>query len=133
MALIRNASPRAGDALPFEEPGQVPGGGRRLELAPGARCPHLPVGCSENHDIFSQDYGYWYKDFFLTPDMMTAYFAIDRQTMANGCIKMLKGSNHLGRIDHGSCSSSLCSFFRSHKEAASTAGGSGIPSPERTP
>ena len=82
---------------------------------------------------FSQDYGYWYKDFFLTPDMMTAYFAIDRQTMANGCIKMLKGSNHLGRIDHGSCSSSLCSFFRSHKEAASTAGGSGIPSPERTP
>ena len=42
--------------------------------------------------------------------MMTAYFAIDRQTMANGCIKMLKGSNHLGRIDHGSCSSSLCSL-----------------------
>ena len=33
--------------------------------------------------------------------MMTAYFAIDRQTMANGCIKLLKGSNHLGRIDHG--------------------------------
>ena len=52
---------------------------------------------------------------------MTAYFAIDRQTMANGCIKMLKGSNHLGRIDHGSCSSSLCSFFRSLKNAAALA------------
>lgn len=38
-----------------------------------------------------QDYGYWYKDFFLTPDMLTAYFAIDRQTMDNGCIKLLKG------------------------------------------
>ncbi len=33
----------------------------------------------------TQDYGYWYKDFFLTPDMLTAYFAIDRQTMENGC------------------------------------------------
>ena len=44
--------------------------------------------------------GYWYKDFFLTPDMMTAYFAIDPQTMENGCIKMLKGSHKLGRIDH---------------------------------
>ena len=32
--------------------------------------------------------------------MMTAYFAIDRQTMENGCIKLLKGSNKLGRIDH---------------------------------
>jgi len=71
-----------------------------------------------------QDYGYWYKvstlvllllllrlpvslsllriqDFFLLPDLSTAYFAIDRQTPQNGAFTVLKGSHALGRIDHG--------------------------------
>jgi len=49
-----------------------------------------------------QDYGYWYKDFFLLPHLATAYFAIDNCTKANGCLKMLCGSHELGRLDHWS-------------------------------
>ena len=52
MALIRNVFIAPGDALPLEEPGQVPGGGRRLELAPGARCP-CRLFSSENHAVSS--------------------------------------------------------------------------------
>eukprot|EP00039_Didymoeca_costata_P025307 m.12905 g.12905 ORF g.12905 m.12905 type:complete len:313 (-) comp4753_c0_seq1:111-1049(-) len=49
-----------------------------------------------------QDYGYWYKDFFLTPDMATFFLAIDAQSKAldNGPLMLLKGSNKLGRVDH---------------------------------
>lgn len=49
-----------------------------------------------------QDYGYWYKDYFLKPHMATAYFAIDPQTLENGCVRMLRGSTELGRMDHWS-------------------------------
>lgn len=35
-----------------------------------------------------QDYGYWYKDYFLAPDMLTAYFAVDCATLENGCMKV---------------------------------------------
>lgn len=51
-----------------------------------------------------QDYGYWYKDFFLLPTMATAYLAIDPQNevLNNGCLRLLRGSNELGRIDHWS-------------------------------
>merc|ERR1719273_1647445 len=49
-----------------------------------------------------QDYGYWYKDYFLMPHMATAYIAIDNCTRANGCLKLLPGSHELGRLDHWS-------------------------------
>eukprot|EP00746_Dinoflagellata_sp_MGD_P122915 gnl/MRDRNA2_/MRDRNA2_57676_c0_seq1.p1 gnl/MRDRNA2_/MRDRNA2_57676_c0~~gnl/MRDRNA2_/MRDRNA2_57676_c0_seq1.p1 ORF type:complete len:333 (+),score=65.07 gnl/MRDRNA2_/MRDRNA2_57676_c0_seq1:77-1075(+) len=49
-----------------------------------------------------QDYGYWYKDYFLAPHMATAYFAVDPQTLENGCLRLLRGSTQLGRIDHWS-------------------------------
>eukprot|EP00928_Gymnodinium_smaydae_P063694 TRINITY_DN47197_c0_g1_i1.p1 TRINITY_DN47197_c0_g1~~TRINITY_DN47197_c0_g1_i1.p1 ORF type:complete len:319 (-),score=40.63 TRINITY_DN47197_c0_g1_i1:169-1098(-) len=51
-----------------------------------------------------QDYGYWYKDFFLLPTMATAYLAIDAQneTLNNGCLRLLRGSNEMGRVDHWS-------------------------------
>ena len=47
-----------------------------------------------------QDYGYWYKDFFLAPHMATAWFAVDPSTRENGCLKVLKGSHTLGRLEH---------------------------------
>lgn len=49
-----------------------------------------------------QDYGYWYKDFFLLPHLATAYLAVDPCTKANGCLKLLRGSHELGRLDHWS-------------------------------
>jgi hypothetical protein len=48
-----------------------------------------------------QDYGYWYNNGCLFPLMASAMAALDTCTRANGCLQVLKGSNHLGRIDHG--------------------------------
>lgn len=48
-----------------------------------------------------QDYGYWYHNGCLRPDLGSCLIAIDRATKANGCLQVLKGSQHLGRIDHG--------------------------------
>lgn len=48
-----------------------------------------------------QDYGYWYNNGCLFPYMASAMTALDRCTKENGCLQVLKGSHHLGRIDHG--------------------------------
>jgi len=48
-----------------------------------------------------QDYGYWYKNGVLYPRLASALIAVDRANLANGCLQVLKGSHHLGRIDHG--------------------------------
>ncbi len=48
-----------------------------------------------------QDYGYWYNNGCLFPLMASAMVALDKCTKANGCLQVLKGSHHLGRIDHG--------------------------------
>lgn len=48
-----------------------------------------------------QDYGYWYHNGCLAPLLASCMIAVDRATQANGCLQVLKGSHHLGRIDHG--------------------------------
>ena len=48
-----------------------------------------------------QDYGYWYSNGCLFPDMASCMIAVDQATRENGCLQVLKGSHHLGRIDHG--------------------------------
>ena len=48
-----------------------------------------------------QDYGYWYQNGCLFPDMLSVGVAVDPQTRANGCMQMLKGSHLMGRIEHG--------------------------------
>jgi len=50
--------------------------------------------------LWHQDYGYWYKNGCLFPQMLTAFIAIDPCTKENGCLQVLKGSHHLGRIEH---------------------------------
>jgi ectoine hydroxylase-related dioxygenase (phytanoyl-CoA dioxygenase family) len=47
-----------------------------------------------------QDYGYWYQNGVLFPMLTSAFIAVDRATKENGCMQVLKGSHHLGRIDH---------------------------------
>jgi ectoine hydroxylase len=47
-----------------------------------------------------QDYGYWYENGVLYPDLVSVYIAVDPATTQNGCMKVLKGSHLLGRIDH---------------------------------
>jgi len=48
-----------------------------------------------------QDYGYWYNNGCLFPLLASCMIAVDRATQENGCLQVLKGSHHLGRIEHG--------------------------------
>lgn len=48
-----------------------------------------------------QDYGYWYKDGFLRPDMISVLTAITPATKENGCLQVIRGSHKMGRIEHG--------------------------------
>jgi hypothetical protein len=48
-----------------------------------------------------QDYGYWYSNGALYPDMASCMIAVDRAYKGNGCLQVLKGSHKIGRIEHG--------------------------------
>ena len=48
-----------------------------------------------------QDYGYWYMNGCLYPDMASAFIAVDPNTRENGCLQVLKGSHKMGRVEHG--------------------------------
>ena len=48
-----------------------------------------------------QDYGYWYNNGCLFPYMASCFIAVDPNTRENGCMQVLKGSHHMGRIEHG--------------------------------
>ncbi len=66
---------------------------------------HSKITAKEPHEggawEWHQDYGYWYNNGCLFPLMASAMVALDKCTKANGCLQVLKGSHHLGRIDHG--------------------------------
>jgi hypothetical protein len=47
-----------------------------------------------------QDYGYWYQNGVLMPLLTSAFIAVDPATRENGCLQVLRGSHHCGRIDH---------------------------------
>ncbi|MEM7134780.1 MAG: phytanoyl-CoA dioxygenase family protein [Chloroflexota bacterium] len=55
-----------------------------------------------------QDYGYWYKNGCLFPYMASCWIALDRADKSNGCMQVIKGSHHAGRIDHGVYSGQNC-------------------------
>src|SRR5436309_5602590 len=48
-----------------------------------------------------QDYGYWYQNGCLFPDLASIFIAVDPNTRENGCLQVLKGSHLMGRIEHG--------------------------------
>ena len=47
-----------------------------------------------------QDYGYWYFNGNLFPDMISVFIAIDPATQENGCLQIARGSARMGRLDH---------------------------------
>lgn len=47
-----------------------------------------------------QDYGYWYNNGCLYPDMASCLIAISPATKANGCLQVIPGTHKMGRIDH---------------------------------
>ena len=50
----------------------------------------------------STDFGYWYSQGLLHPDkIINAILPMDTNTLENGCMRLLKRSHTLGRIEHG--------------------------------
>ncbi|MEL6109276.1 MAG: phytanoyl-CoA dioxygenase family protein [Planctomycetota bacterium] len=47
-----------------------------------------------------QDYGYWYSNGVLTPNLVSAFIAVDPATRENGCLQVIRESHHCGRIEH---------------------------------
>ena len=47
-----------------------------------------------------QDYGYWYDNGVLFPNMCSVTIAVDEATIENGCLQVLKGSHKMGRVNH---------------------------------
>ena len=47
-----------------------------------------------------QDYGYWYQNGLLYPNLCSVMIAVDKATEENGCLQVLKGSHKMGRINH---------------------------------
>ncbi len=47
-----------------------------------------------------QDYGYWYQNGVLSPNLVSVSIAVDAATKENGCLQVVKGSHHYGRLNH---------------------------------
>ena len=47
-----------------------------------------------------QDYGYWYQNGLLFPDLASVMIAVDDATRENGCLQVLRGSHKMGRLNH---------------------------------
>lgn len=47
-----------------------------------------------------QDYGYWYQNGVLMPNLTSCFIAVDPATRENGCLQVIRGSHKLGRIEH---------------------------------
>lgn len=50
--------------------------------------------------IWHQDYGYWYNNGCLFPEMGSVFIPIDKCTKENGCLQVLDQSHKMGRINH---------------------------------
>ena len=70
------------------------------EIAPMALniLTDLPIGGS----VWSwhQDYGYWYQNGCLFPDMASLFIPLEPWNIENGCLQIISKSHKLGRIDH---------------------------------
>jgi ectoine hydroxylase len=47
-----------------------------------------------------QDYGFWYQNGLLFPDLCSVMIAVDKATKENGCLQVIKGSHKMGRVNH---------------------------------
>ncbi|MCA9231540.1 MAG: phytanoyl-CoA dioxygenase family protein [Planctomycetales bacterium] len=65
-----------------------------------------------------QDYGYWYENGVLYPNLCSVFTAVDAATRENGCLQVLKGSHHLGRVTHVKLGDQTCADPERVKAAA---------------
>jgi ectoine hydroxylase len=47
-----------------------------------------------------QDYGYWYQNGVLFPDLVSVFISVDKATRENGCLQVIKASHKMGRVNH---------------------------------
>jgi hypothetical protein len=47
-----------------------------------------------------QDYGYWYENGVLRPNLCSVFIAVDPATKENGCLQVLRRSHEMGRVNH---------------------------------
>jgi len=47
-----------------------------------------------------QDFGYWHEYGCLAPEMLSIWIALDKSTVANGCLQVLPETHRLGRLKH---------------------------------
>ena len=47
-----------------------------------------------------QDYGYWYQNGVLSPNLCSVMIAVDKATVENGCMQVIRSSHKLGRVNH---------------------------------
>lgn len=47
-----------------------------------------------------QDYGYWYENGVLRPNLCSVFIAVDPATRENGCMQVLNKSHEMGRVTH---------------------------------
>ena len=47
-----------------------------------------------------QDYGYWYQNGVLFPNLCSVMIAVDKATVENGCMQVIRSSHKLGRVNH---------------------------------
>ena len=50
--------------------------------------------------LWHQDYGYWYQNSCLFPDMASIFIPLDPCYVENGCLQIISKSHKLGRINH---------------------------------
>ena len=50
--------------------------------------------------LWHQDYGYWYQNGCLFPEMGSIFIPVDKCRKENACLQVLKGSHKMGRISH---------------------------------
>lgn len=50
--------------------------------------------------VWHQDYGYWYQNGLLFPDLCSVMIAVDKATKENGCLQLLEKSHKMGRVNH---------------------------------
>ena len=50
--------------------------------------------------VWHQDYGYFYENGCITPDMISVWLPLDPVRKINGCLEVLPGSHKMGRQTH---------------------------------
>jgi ectoine hydroxylase-related dioxygenase (phytanoyl-CoA dioxygenase family) len=55
-----------------------------------------------------QDYGYWYENGVLAPNLCSVFIAVDPATVANGCLQVFRRSHALGRLNHVKIGDQTC-------------------------